>query len=93
MLKFEKDFKWTIECYENMQWVNATIWKNFMYKNSTILMLDVNAFCNNIITKLLKPWPFPYDIVSTTNVHVATYCQNWTKTIAIIVKGVFYSLK
>jgi hypothetical protein len=85
MLKLEKDFKWTIECYENMQWMNATIWKNFMHKNSTFLILDVHALCSNIITKLLKPWPFPYDFGFTINVHVATYCQNWTITIAIII--------
>jgi hypothetical protein len=56
MLKFEKDFKWTIECYENMQWMNATMWNNFMYKNSTVLILDAHAFCSNINTNLLKPW-------------------------------------
>jgi hypothetical protein len=92
MLKFEKDFKWTIECYENMQWMNATMWNNFMYKNSTVLILDAHAFCSNINTNLLKPWPFPCDLGSTIDVHVATWYQNWIKIIAIIVKGILYSL-
>lgn len=90
MLNFEKDFKWIIECYENMQWMNAIIWKNFMYKNYTIFILDAHAFCSNANTKLLKPWSFPCALVLPLMPMLPHTIKIELKTIAIIVKSIFY---
>jgi len=77
MQESKKDPKWTTKCFESMQWVSATIRKNLMYENYAMLGLDAHVFCSNITIKLLKPWLFPGNLVSTTSVHVATHHENW----------------